>query len=428
MQIKQSTIVWCLIIAAGCFLISMVGNILMPFIFGTIVAYFLDPVVDRLEERNLSRNLSTIIILAIFAGVLIGFIMLFGPLIFNQISDLISKIPEYSAKLLQDNQSALRVWVHRYIPEIEGQTQDIASKYSGEILKVSTAIASGIFTSGKAVFNILSLILVSPIVAYYLLRDWDVLVKKIDDLMPREKLSVIRRNFKKIDEIISAYIRGQLSVCIIMGLFYAISLTIVGLNYGFAIGFLTGIFTFIPYIGMAVGAITGVIVAYMQFGFEQGMWMTIFAFVIGNMIEGNFVSPRLIGNSVELHPAWIIFALLAGGSVMGFTGILIAIPVAAVVGVLTRSTVDAYKHSELYLGYSAVQLTHFSHAHQEGVLTDKLEMPVLFDSLPDQSKPDQQKATIKMNKQKSEPASATPSKKKIKKKKKKKEPELKFNK
>ena len=378
MQIKQSTISWAIIFGVAFLLIYLVGGILAPFIFGAIVAYFLDPMADRVEDLGTSRTVATLVVLGTFSAVLVAVVMVFGPLFFDQIGNLMAKIPVYIAQLEQQHGENVKELLHKFVPDIEDQAKDFAFKFSNDLLKLSGALVTGIFTSGAAIFGFLSLVLISPIIAFYMLRDWDILVKKIDDLLPRNNLSAIRKNFVKIDKIISAYIRGQVTVCMIMSVFYSVNLTLVGLNYGFAIGFVTGVLTFIPYIGMAVGAVTGIIVAYIQFGMNDGLLLVGLVFVFGNVIEGNFITPKLVGDSVELHPAWIIFALLAGGTLLGFTGVLIAIPAAAVIGVLTRSSVDVYKHSPLYLGseYDDTIKLSTGFTQQEGVITEKLENPV----------------------------------------------------
>ncbi len=390
MQIKQSTISWTIIFGLAFLIIYLVGGILAPFIFGIIVAYFLDPIADKLEEKGLSRTNSTVVVLGGFSAILIGVIVLFGPILLDQIIELISKIPVYAAQLEHDHGENVKNLLHKFMPDIQDQAKDFAFKFSNELLKLSGLLLSGIFTSGAAIFSLLSLFLISPIIAFYMLRDWDVLVKKIDDLLPRNNLSAIRKNFVKIDNIISAYIRGQVTVCLIMAVFYSVNLSLVGLNYGFAIGFVTGILAFIPYVGMAIGAITGLIVAYVEFGLDDGMLLVALVFVFGNVIEGNFITPKLVGDSVELHPAWIIFALLAGGTLIGFTGVLVAIPAAAVIGVLTRSSVEVYKQSSLYLGnYDTMQLS-ANFTQQDGVVTEKHENPVFsgFEEVAPQSRPE----------------------------------------
>jgi predicted PurR-regulated permease PerM len=375
MQIKQSTIQWTLIFSVFFLAIYLVSSVLMPFIFGAIIAYFLDPVTDKLQLKGLSRNRSTIIILSIFVGILVGIFALVGPLLIDQISGLFDKIPEYLAQLEKEHGESVKALVNQYAPEFQVQAQDAAVQYSSQLLKISTTLLGGFIASSTSILSFLSLVFISPIVAYYLLRDWDIIVKKIDELLPRTNVSKIRKNLTKIDKIISAYIRGQVTVCLIMSIIYSVNLTLVGLNYSLAIGFLTGVLTFIPYVGMTVGALTGLIVAYMQFGFEIGFAWVVVAFLLGNLLEGNFITPKIVGESVELHPAWIIFALLAGGATLGFTGVLIAIPAAAVIGVLTRSSVETYKQSGLYLGLENIQIERGS-AQQEGVVTEKQETPI----------------------------------------------------
>jgi predicted PurR-regulated permease PerM len=375
MQIKQSTIQWIIIFSVFFLAIYLVSSVLMPFIFGAIVAYFLDPVTDKLQDKGLSRNRATVTVLGIFLAIIIGIFALAGPLLVEQISGLFTKIPEYLGQLEREHGESVKELVNKYAPDFQTQAKDAAVQYSSQLLKISTSILGGFIASSTSILSFLSLVFISPIVAYYLLRDWDVIVKKIDDLLPRNKISVIRKNLVKIDTIISAYIRGQVTVCLIMAVLYSLNLTLAGLNYSLAIGVLTGILTFIPYVGMTIGALTGLIVAYMQFGFEiQFAWVVV-AFLLGNLLEGNFITPKIVGESVELHPAWVIFALLAGGATLGFTGVLIAIPAAAVIGVLTRSSVEAYKESGLYLGFDNIQIERGT-AQQEGIVTEKEESPI----------------------------------------------------
>lgn len=375
MQIKQSTIQWGIIFSVLFLAIYLVSSVLMPFIFGAIMAYFLDPVTDKLQEKGLSRNRATIAVLGIFLGIIVGIFALAGPLLVEQISGLFTKIPEYLAQLEKEHGESVKALVSQYAPDFQMQAKDAAVQYSSQLLKISTSLLGGFIASSTSILSFLSLVFISPIVAYYLLRDWDVIVKKIDDLLPRSKVSVIRKNLVKMDKIISAYIRGQVTVCLIMSVLYSLNLTLAGLNYSLAIGVLTGILTFIPYVGMTIGALTGLIVAYMQFGFEiQFAWVVV-AFLLGNLLEGNFITPKIVGESVELHPAWVIFALLAGGATLGFTGVLIAIPAAAVIGVLTRSSVEAYKESGLYLGFENIAIERGT-AQQEGVVTEKQESPI----------------------------------------------------
>lgn len=359
MQIKQSTIIWTAIFIFVCFLIYLVNNILTPFVFAGIVAYFLGPVTDKMENAGLSRTKATIIAISIFGVVFFGLLFLLGPIFMHQFSKLSVNLPEYFDDLETKHSGKIKDFLSQYAPGLEGKVKDFGYTFSMQMVQKTGDILRGVITSASAVINFIALILISPVVAFYLVRDWDVIVKKADDLIPRHKLVSVRHEFSKIDAIISAYIRGQFNVCLIMALFYSINLSLVGLDYGVAIGVFTGLLTFIPYVGMTIGMIIGLLVAYFQFGIANGfdgLVLTLLVFIFGNVIEGNFITPKLVGDKVQLHPTWIIFALLAGGTLLGFTGVLIAIPVAAVLGVLIRTTISNYKKSALYLGYPMVSI------------------------------------------------------------------------
>jgi predicted PurR-regulated permease PerM len=207
-----------------------------------------------------------------------------------------------------------------------------------------------IWGGGVALLNLLSLLVITPIVMFYLLRDWDDIVETIDDWLPRPLAPVIREKTIEIDEVLSGFLRGQFSVCLLLGLLYAFGLILVGLDFGLIIGFFTGLISFVPYFGMLIGFAIALGVAIAQFSDWQPVAMVAGVFVIGQFLEGNFITPKLVGERIGLHPAWIIFALLAGGALFGFTGILIAVPTAAVVGVLGRFSIQQYKKSVAYLG------------------------------------------------------------------------------
>ena len=203
-------------------------------------------------------------------------------------------------------------------------------------------------SSGVAFINIISLILITPIVAFYLLRDWDKVVAHIDALLPRKRAETIRQQLVIIDNTLAGFVRGQLNVCILLGIYYAIFLTILGLNFGFVIGLATGFLVIFPYVGLLVGMAAGITVAFFQFGEMSQVLMVLGVFISGQVIEGNFVTPKLVGDKVGLHPVWIIFAMLAGGALFGFVGVLLAVPMAAVIGVLIRFGLGEYQKSSYF--------------------------------------------------------------------------------
>ena len=348
MQSKQVLLFWVFILIFFGSFAYLVSDVLTPFVFGAIVAYFLDPAADKFEKLGFSRNVATSLVLLIFTIILVLVLILLGPVIADQFKKLVINLPIYLSDLQDSHGEQLENFIKEYIPMVNLNLQDAVHKYSVQIVQVSTSLLKGVLSSGGAVFSIVSLIVISPIIAFYMIRDWDIMVEKIDSLLPRNRRKEFRGEFKKIDDIISAYIRGQVSVCLIMAVYYSIGLSVINLNYAIAIGMLTGLLSFIPYVGMALGVLCGIGVAYFQFGFESYFYYTAIIFIIGNIVEGNLITPFLVGNKVKLHPAWIIFALMAGGAIFGFVGVLIAIPVAAVLGVLTRTSVEKYKKSDYY--------------------------------------------------------------------------------
>ena len=343
---------WILFFAGMCVFLYLIRGILLPFIVGILIAYLLDPAADWLERRGVHRPMATfIIIVSFFLLLVLGGLLLMPPLM-HQLTDLAQNLPAYAATLK-----------HTYLPRIQHYITSIdpmalqgakanAASVSGQASGIVTSVLDGLWKSGMALVNVVSLMFITPIVTFYLLRDWDVFKARVDALLPRPHVEEIRARLHEIDVILSGYIRGQTYVCVSLGLFYALALTLVGLNYGLLIGLLTGLFTFIPYVGMLSGLTVGMLIAFTQFNDSDPgkIGIVLAIFVTGQFIEGNFVTPRVIGNRVGLHPAWLIFGMLAGGAILGFVGILLAVPVTAVAGVLIRHALARYLASPLYSG------------------------------------------------------------------------------
>ncbi len=350
MTVFQKTILWGAALILVGLLIGHISSILLPFVVGILVAYFLDPVVDALEERKVSRTLGSFFIVTTFSVSLLLVAAFLFPLLLEQFIALLSRVPEYAKNLNEKFGPQVTALLDGLNGNVITNLEKTVADISGYILRFTGKILEELWQSGVAVINILALIFVSPVVAFYLLRDWDDFKKHIDNLLPRPYAPIIREQLTQIDRTLSAYIRGQLSVCVLLGIFYAIGLLLVGLDFGLFIGLGTGILSFIPYVGMLFGMALGVGVAFFQFGDIFHVALVLGIFMIGQVIEGNFVTPNIVGNKVGLHPVWMIFAMLAGGALFGFTGVLIAIPVAAVIGVLVRFFTSEYKKSKLYMG------------------------------------------------------------------------------
>jgi predicted PurR-regulated permease PerM len=326
----------------------LLSAILLPFVAAMAVAYFLDPIVDRVEKAGLSRTLATTVVTAAFAILVIVALLLLVPLLHGQIVDLAEKLPGYL--------DALRARVLPLLQEIErrvpsegiGQAREALSGQAGSILGWIGQAVGGVVIGGLALVNVLSLIIITPIVAFYLLRDWDQMVERIDAWLPRGQAAVIREQARLIDRTLAGWVRGQATVCLLLGAFYGIALSIVGLDFGLAVGLMAGLLSFVPFVGTITGFVAGLGIAFAQFSDWGPIVAVLAVFVVGQMIEGNFLTPKLVGDRVGLHPVWVMFALLAGGALFGFLGVLLALPVAAVIGVLVRFALSRYLASRYY--------------------------------------------------------------------------------
>jgi len=343
----------------------MFHGILLPFIAGMALAYFLDPVADRLERLGMSRLMATVVILISFLVVFVMALMIIIPILASQLNDFIQRVPGY----VTDLQAFIAQSNARWLPEwLEGQSDTMKDNFSKLLTEgagfLGTLFAQ-IWNSGKALIDIASLLVVTPVVAFYLLLDWDRMVAKVDSWIPRDQVNTVREIAREMDSTISGFVRGQGSLCLILGIFYAVGLSLIGLNFGLLIGFFTGMITFIPYIGSTVGLVLAVGVALVQF-WPDYLWVGVVIgfFFVGQFIEGNILQPKLVGESVGLHPVWLMFALFAFGALFGFVGVLVAVPAAAAVGVLVRFALKRYLQSDLYFAPST--LIHDAHEAPSG--------------------------------------------------------------
>jgi predicted PurR-regulated permease PerM len=265
--------------------------------------------------------------------------------------DFLQGLPGYITRLQDLFGSAVdSEWAHFLGIDPESIRASITSFMSRGVDLV-TALLGSVWTGGRALVDLFSLVLVTPFVAFYLLRDWDRIVARVDGLLPRDHADEIRRLAREIDHKVAAFVRGQLLVGFLLGVFYAIGLVLIDLNYGLLIGLASGILSFIPYLGFTVGFVTSITIAIVQF-WPNWPWIAavVLVFLIGQLLEGYVLQPRMIGRNVGLHPVWLIFALFAFGLLFGFVGLLLAIPAAAAVGVLLRFAIERYRASPLYRG------------------------------------------------------------------------------
>jgi predicted PurR-regulated permease PerM len=353
MSIQRQTAIWIGAILAFVFLLWLLSGILLPFVAGLALAYFLDPLADRLEERGLSRLMAVIIISIVFTLLTVAVAILILPLLYQQAVAFVQVLPE----LVRGAREFLLDASNGKLARFLGQNEEIkkaVSDVAGGGLSWVLGVLSSLGSQGLAFVGLISLIFITPVVSFYMLLDWDRMVARVDELLPREHAETIRALAREINEVLAGFLRGQGLICLFLGIFYASGLSLVGLKFGLVVGIVTGILSFIPYLGTITGFIASLALACFQFWPDYGhIGLVIGIFILGQFIEGNFLQPKLIGNKVRLHPVWVMFALLAFGSLFGFAGALLALPVAAAIGVLARFGVARYEHSKLYWGTDA---------------------------------------------------------------------------
>ena len=358
MTAGRQAVVWLAVLAAVLAAVYALSDIMLPFVAGMAVAYFLDPVVDRVEAWGPSRTLATSLVTGSFFVLVALMLILLLPLLQDQVIKFADGLPDYMralAGLVEPVKAALAPLIERVQshlpPEDVARLRGAAGGYISQAVQWVVALARDLFSRGAAILSLISLLVITPVVAFYLLRDWDRIVASIDGWLPRAHAETIREQARHIDRTLSGFVRGQATVCLLLGAFYGVGLTVVGLDFGLILGLATGIVSFVPIFGMLLGVVTGVAMALVQFAFDPvRVGLVLAVFVIGQVIEGQFLTPRIVGRKIGLHPVWVVFALLAGGVLYGFVGLLLAVPAAAVIGVLVRFALSRYLSSPLYLG------------------------------------------------------------------------------
>lgn len=338
-------------------LIYLLRTVLLPFVAGMGVAYFLDPVCDKLEKWGCSRILATTLVTIVFALLIILAFLIIVPVLIEQLSLFIRDLPGLVERAHQRLLPLYAQFQLRFdLPALDDLGVMLRNRLGGVLGFFGEAL-QGVVSGGAAIANLLSLLFITPVVTFYILRDWDLLVARIDTLLPRDHAETIREQMRAVDTTMAGFIRGQASVCLVLGAYYAGGLMLVGLPFGLVIGLVAGLLTFIPYVGSLTGFVISMAVALASFDTWHGTAIVAAIFVSGQVMEGNFLTPKLVGDRVGLHPVWIIFALLAGGALFGFVGLLLAVPVAAAIGVLVRFGIGRYLASPLYLGHHQAATT-----------------------------------------------------------------------
>ena len=348
MTVWRHAVFWALFAAGFFWLVGAFSEILLPFVAGMLVAYFLDPVADRLEGWGMSRTAATAIITAGFFLIFLIALVALVPLLVREVVAFFIAASERGKALIDAAAPLIADYVDGLDAERIERQRELVKQNLGQTLDLARTLVQRLIEGGLQLLNILSLLFITPVVAFYLLRDWDEMVARIDAWLPVGYAGEIRACLRDIDRTIAGFVRGQATVCLILGAFYGIGLHLIGLDFGFLIGLFTGLISFIPYFGMLLGAAVGFAMAVAQFSDATPILLVGAVFAVGQIVEGNYLTPRLVGGSIGLHPVWVMFALLAGGVVLGLLGVMIAVPVAAVIGVLVRYGLKRYLNSDLY--------------------------------------------------------------------------------
>jgi predicted PurR-regulated permease PerM len=342
---------WSVALLVFILLLWLLSPIMLPFVAGLVLAYFLDPVADFLERLGLPRVAATLVILLVSIFGLVFVALLVLPILSEQFVKLIADMPVLLQALVDRFNALAPQWLKDAVTPAGGDPQAIVTQFGGRLATWTTALMASVWSGSMALINLVSLLVVTPVVAFYLLADWDHIVAKVDSWLPRDHAESIRAIGRDINSSLAGFIRGQGTVCILLAVFYALCLSVAGLRFGLAIGIVAGALTFIPYVGALIGGLLAIGVALVQFWPEYGSIAAVaIIFVVGQFIEGNFLSPKLVGGSIGLHPVWVIFSMLAFGYLLGFVGLLLAVPLSAAMGVLVRFGLGQYLNSKMYRG------------------------------------------------------------------------------
>lgn len=349
MAVRDKVLILVLSLAALFWFLDSVSQILFPFIAALVISYLLNPFVDRLEKLRIPRFVAVLIIIAGSISIITLFFVVITPILYHELVGLLSSLPEY-----------YDIFLSEFYPKIVNMVEsagyevnyDFREYFNQEnivgLFSFSNNIVNTITRSSMAFLNVLSLLFITPILVFYILKDWHILVDNVNNNLPKKYAKEIRQIFTDIHRNLTGFIRGQFNVCVILGLFYSMGLLAIGLNFGFVIGFLTGLFSFLPYIGMLMGVIIATIVGLFQWGFDvTHLALMAAVFVLGQCMEAGFLTPKLIGDKIGLHPVWVIFAIFAFGSLFGFAGILLAVPFAAIIAVIAEFLIKKYKQTFL---------------------------------------------------------------------------------
>lgn len=353
MTLRAHILFWAAVTALFLLLVFVLGDVLVPFVIGMAIAYLLAPVMARLSCTGMPRSAAALVILLSFFAVVVAVLGLIIPFAYREAVQLAQALPSYAEQTRAALQPYFETLQTRFGAEDLSSYKDMVQGWVGRIFAVSGTVAGGVagglISGGQAVVGFVALCALTPLVAFFMMVQWDVITRWVDDMIPRGSYETVKGLLHDINAKLGGFIRGQVMVSLILGSAYALALSVAGLKYGFLIGVVTGVLSIIPYVGSTFGLVASIALAWFQSGGDWTYVGVIAAiFLTGQFIEGNFITPRVMGQAVGLHPLWILFALLAGGAMFGLVGMLLSVPVAVIVSVLSQFAVKTYKQSPYY--------------------------------------------------------------------------------
>lgn len=348
---RRQAMFWIVALAALVLSLWLLSEILLPFVAGAALAYLFNPLAHRLQRLGLNRMMAALSIIVLFVVAFIVIILLIAPILGGQLAAFLENLPESVRRLQSLIADPNRPWMRQVfgdkLASEDTSLADLVKQSAGWL----TTFMKSLWSGGQTLIAVLSLVVVTPVVAFYMLSDWDRMVATVDDWVPVPHRETVRQLAREIDASIAGFVRGQTAVCLILGSFYAIGLTMSGLNFGLLIGLVSGLVTFIPYVGSLTGLVLSAGVAVAQF-YPDWTWILVVVglFFVGQFLEGYILVPKLVGESIGLHPVWLMFALFAFAYLFGFVGMLLAVPLAAATGVIARFALRRYLESPFYTG------------------------------------------------------------------------------
>lgn len=351
MRVERQVLFW---LSAAILLVLVIGllrQVMLPFVAGIVIAYFLNPAADRLTYWGLPRGIAAALIVAAFGCILAAALIFLVPLLLSQAQQFAVGLPEEIARLRSLIDTWARAQLGTHYPDFQAGLDRSSQTIADNWASLAGFIAGSLWSQGRALFDFLSLILVTPLVVFYVMIDWHPMLAKIDSWLPRAHAPTARRLATDVNDAVSAFIRGQGTVCLVLSIYYAVALGLMGLRYGLLVGLATGLMSFVPFVGWALGLITATIIAIVQFWPDAVPILTVIAiFVMAQVLDAGFLSPKIVGSKIGLHPVWLIFSLFVFSYLFGFVGVLVAVPIAAAIGVLVRFALRVYLASPVYSG------------------------------------------------------------------------------